>query len=144
MKKYLLLILLVASLHSFSQSTSENEIIKLSDKIFSWEVNNKIDSLATIFHDQFIVVGSNGNSQGKIEYINRLKSGAFIHDSINIEERTATVLENTAIITGKGKFAVNASGNKVTLHLSYMEVFTRPNKKAAWQVLAMKANALEK
>lgn len=142
-KTSLLVILILTGFQSFSQSTSEKEILKLSDTIFRLEVENKIDSLENVFHEKFIVISSDGNSQLKNQYIDRLKSGSFIHDSINIEENSAIVSGNTAIVSGKGKFAVTVSGKKIELHLSYMEVFTRENSSKAWKVLAMKANILD-
>jgi hypothetical protein len=143
MKKYLSFITLFTSFLSFSQTTSEKEILKLSAQIFKWEVENKIDSLATIFHEKFVVLSSDGSSQFKDGYINRLKSGKFNHDNIDVEENAATVTGNTAIVTGKGKFAVTVSGNKLALRLSYIEVFTRENVKKPWKVLAMKASIIQ-
>jgi len=143
-KTILLLTLLLSGLQSFSQTSPEKEILQLSNDIFKWEVENKIDSLEKVFHEKFVVVGSDGNSKLKNPYLNSLKSGAFVHDNINVEENSAIVSDNTAIITGKGMFSVTVSGNKIKLHLSYMEVFTRSNSKNPWQVIAMKANILEK
>lgn len=143
-KTILLLTLLFTGLQSFSQTSSEKEILQLSNDIFKWEVDNKIDSLEKVFHEKFVVVGSDGNSQLKNPYLNRLKSGTFVHDAINVEENSAIVSDNTAIVTGKGMFSVTVSGNKIKLNLSYMEVFTRTDSKNPWQVIAMKANILEK
>lgn len=143
-KTILLLTLLFTVIQSFSQTSSEKEILQLSNDIFKWEVDNKIDSLEKVFHEKFVVVGSDGNSQLKNPYLNRLKSGAFVHDAINIEENSAIVSDNTAIVIGKGMFSVTVSGNKIKLNLSYMEVFTRTDSKNPWQVIAMKANILEK
>lgn len=143
-KTILLLTLLFTVIQSFSQTSSEKEILQLSNDIFKWEVDNKIDSLEKVFHEKFVVVGSDGNSQLKNPYLNRLKSGAFVHDAINVEENSAIVSDNTAIVTGKGMFSVTVSGNKIKLNLSYMEVFTRTDSKNPWQVIAMKANILEK
>lgn len=143
-KTILLLTLLFTVIQSFSQTSSEKEILQLSNDIFKWEVDNKIDSLEKVFHEKFVVVGSDGNSQLKNPYLNRLKSGTFVHDAINVEENSAIVSDNTAIVTGKGMFSVTVSGNKIKLNLSYMEVFTRTDSKNPWQVIAMKANILEK
>lgn len=90
-----------------------------------------------------MVLSSDGSSQFKTGYLDRLKSGTFNHDSIDVDENAATVTGNTAIVTGKGKFAVTVSGNKVALRLSYIEVFTRENAKKPWKVLAMKASIIQ-
>lgn len=140
----LLLTLLFTGLQSFSQTSPEKEILQLSNDIFKWEVGNKIDSLEKVFHEKFVVVGSDGKSQLKNAYINRLKSGEFVHNNINVEENSAIVSDNSAIVLGKGMFSVTVSGKKVELHLSYMEVFTRTDSKNPWQVIAMKANVIEK
>lgn len=144
MKNYLLTILFFTGLQSFAQSASEKEILKLSDDIFKWEVENKIDSLEKVFHEKFTVVAADGNSQSKSQYISQLKTGAFVHDGITVEENNAVIAGNTAIVSGKGKFAVTISGNKVQFRLSYMEVFTRDEYKKDWKVLAMKATILDK
>jgi len=89
-----------------------------------------------------VVVNAAGESQTKGQYMSLLKGGKFVHDSIDVEQNTANIVNNTATVFGKGKFVVTSSGNKITLHLSYMEVFTRSNAKGAWKILAMHASKL--
>ncbi len=113
MKLFLLFILLCASTHLFSQTKEETEILNISKKIFNWEVENKIDSVEKIFNEKLVVIGTDGNIQNKTAYINRLKSGAFTHDSITVEENAATITSNTAIVMGKGKFNVTSSSKKI-------------------------------
>jgi hypothetical protein len=144
MKKLVLICAILFTLHGYGQTAAETEILQLSNQIFKWEVENKIDSVEQIFHDKFLVVGSDGNIQTKVQYISQLKSGNFIHDSIAVEENKITVSDNTATAIGKGKFYVTVSGKKVSLHLSFIEVFTRKNVDMPWNVLVMKANVLEK
>jgi hypothetical protein len=144
MKNLFSIIAFLLVLNGYGQSSTEADILKLSKKIFKWEVENKIDSVESIFNDKFLVVGSDGNAQTKAQYIVRLKSGNFIHDSIDVEENTVTLSDNTATVIGKGKFNVSVSGKKASLHLSFIEVFTRKNSYEPWTVLIMKANILEK
>lgn len=143
MKQSLLIVCLLMGFQSFSQTSAEKDILKLSEKIFTWEVTNQIDSLEKVFDEKFVVVGGDGSSQYKKQYITVLRSGNFVHNSIDVSESLATVVNNTATVVGKGKFTVKVSGNKITLPLSYIEVFTRPNPKKPWTVLAMHATVLE-
>jgi hypothetical protein len=83
-------------------------------------------------------------NQFKKDYLIRLQSGNFIHNSIIVEENKATVTENTAVVTGKGRFGVTVSGNKADLHLDYIEVFTRKDATSPWKVLAIKARVIDK
>lgn len=142
MKSTLIAIFLITTTITFAQSKEEKGILNLSAQIFEWETGNQIDSLQAIFHDKFFVTGSDGTSQTKSQYISRLRSGGFAHNSITVEDSTVTLSGNTALVSGKGTFAVTVSGKPVSLHLSYLEVFTRQSRNEPWKVLAMKANAL--
>lgn len=144
MKALTVAIILLSGFKSFGQQNTESELLNLSAKIFSWEVQNKIDSLEKVFNEKFIVVSSDGSSSRKDDYLKRLRSGNFIHNNITVEESNAIVSNNTATVVGKGKFDVTVSGKQVSLKLSYIEVFTRENQNKEWQVLAMKASVLEK
>jgi hypothetical protein len=62
------------------------------------------------------------------------------HNSIEIEESKTTVINNTAIVAGKGVFNITASGNNVIRHLSYIETFIKT--KDGWKLLALKASVL--
>ncbi len=130
------------SSQAFGQINSEVEILNLSNQVFKWEVENNINAIDSIFHEKFVVVGSDGNSQSKGQYLPKLKSGSFIHNSIIVEENSAIVNGNTAVVYGKGKFDVTVAGKKILLRLSYNEVFTRDDKSKPWKVLAMKASTL--
>lgn len=144
MKALTVAIILLSGFKSFGQQNTESELLNLSAKIFSWEVQNKIDSLEKVFNEKFIVVSSDGSSSRKDDYLKRLRSGNFIHNNITVEESNTIVSGNTATVVGKGKFDVTVSGKQVSLKLSYIEVFTRENQNKEWQVLAMKASVLEK
>ena len=134
---------LLFALHSSAQLPEETQVLTLSGNIFHWEVENKINMLDSVFADEFVVVNAAGESQKKAEYLARLRSGSFVHDSIAVEENTAIVTGNTATVFGKGKFVVTSAGNKITLHLSYMEVFAKATAKAPWKILAMHASILQ-
>jgi hypothetical protein len=81
-------------------------------------VDNKIDSLENLFDEKFVGMRSNGDSQSKTQYITRLKGGNFIHNSIDVEDNSATVVNNIAVVVGKGKFSVTVSGN--TCHFTFL------------------------
>ncbi len=143
MKVCLSIAALLLVLYGSGQSPAEVQVLKLSADIFKWETENKISLLENIFHDQFVVVNSSGISQTKAQYISLLKSGHFVHDSIIVEQNTATVIDNTATVVGTGRFVVTSSGQHIELRLSYMEVFTRANADQVWKLLAMHASKLQ-
>jgi Domain of unknown function (DUF4440) len=138
----ILLVVIFICIKGMAQSPAETQVLQLSTQIFKWEVDNKIDLIENVFHKNFVVVSSNGDIQNKENYIARLASGNFVHNSIDIEQSKATVVDNTATVVGKGKFVVTIAGTKIILQLLFIEVFTRKNKKSTWKVLAMKASNL--
>jgi hypothetical protein len=140
MKAKFTILLVLISIFSFGQTKSENEVTNLSKSLFNWEINNNIDSIDNLLHSQLVVVNSKGETQSKLQYLATFKSGTMTHNSIEIEESKTTVVNNTAIVAGKGVFNITASGNNVIRHLSYLETFVKT--KDGWKLLALKASVL--
>jgi hypothetical protein len=95
-----------ARLRLFSQSPAETDVLKISSKVFQWEVESKIASLNSVFDEKFVAFTSSGDHQIKKQYLAGMQSGKVIHNSIDIEENIATVTDNTATVGGKGRFIV--------------------------------------
>jgi hypothetical protein len=132
-------ILCIASFSVFSQTSEVSNVKALSAQIFKWEVARLNDSLSSVFHSKLQVWGTSGAPINKAEYLQRLKSPDFIHNNVTVENSTALIVDNTAIVNGDGIFELTISGNKTTLHLSYTEVFTRINTSKPWLLLAINA-----
>ncbi len=135
MKNIITAVLLLVTATVSAQSNQEVKVLELSKNIFKWDLTNQVDSLANVYDQKFMVVSGTGDIQRKDQFLTTLRSGNFIHNSIDIEENTATVENGTATVVGKGKFTVTISGNKMSLRLSYMEVFIKKAK--GWKLLAM-------
>jgi hypothetical protein len=140
MKKLLLAFALFSTLSSFAQITDKNTVLALSDRIFRYEVDLNIDSLSSLFDQNLTVVNSQGTALNKEQYLKTLRSINFKHDSIKVEQANVSIKGHTAILTGKGKFFMTASGNKLIRHLSYMEVFIKDEK--VWKLLALYASVI--
>ena len=140
MKLTISIILLFALSPIFAQSKIENEVTQLSKSLFNWEVKNNIDSIDNLLHEKLIVVNSNGETLSKSQYLATFQSGTMTHNSIEIEESKTTILNNTAIVAGKGIFNITAGGNNMIRHLSYIETFIKT--KDGWKLLALKASVI--
>ncbi|WP_184547029.1 nuclear transport factor 2 family protein [Mucilaginibacter sp. FT3.2] len=143
MKIILSIFFVAIACHGLAQTPSEAALLKFSNKIFKWETDNQVDSLEKTFEPKFVVVGASGEIQTKKEYITRLRGGNFVHNAIDIQDCSANILNNTGTVIGKGIFTVTINGKKVSLRLSYIEVFTRPEQHRSWTLLAMHASALQ-
>jgi hypothetical protein len=142
MKAIITALILLISTSVFAQSPAESNLLKLSAKIFRWEVENKFDSLKNTLADRLVVLNSAGATQTKPEYITRLKSGGFVHNDIQVEQCAAVVADNTGTVTGKGLFKVTVNGKQSAMHLTYLEVFTRSSSKTEWKLLALHASVI--
>ncbi len=140
MKLTFSIILLFALSPIFAQSKIESEVNQLSKSLFNWEVKNNIDSIDNLLHEQLIVVNSKGETLSKLQYLATFKSGTMTHNSIEIEESKTTILNNTAIVAGKGIFNITAGGNNMIRHLSYIETYIKT--KDGWKLLALKASVI--
>ena len=139
--KYIILFTAVFTATSaFSQSKTEAEVLQLSNSIFTWEVENKINLIEPLLSNKFSAVTSRGEIQTKEQYLTTLGSGNFKHDSILVEQSMVTLVDNTATVIGKGWFHMTLSGNKLHRYLSYMEVFVKDDK--GWKMIALYASAL--
>jgi len=140
MKLTISIILLFALSPIFAQTKSENEVTQLSKNLFNWEVKNNIDSIDNLLHEKLIVVNSKGETLSKSQYLATFQSGTMTHNSIEIEESKTTILNNTAVVAGKGIFNITAGGNNMIRHLSYIETFIKT--KGGWKLLALKASVI--
>lgn len=142
MKACLTIMLLLFSTIAFAQSQGETNLLKLSDQIFKWEVEGKFDSLENALASRLVVLNSAGATQTKTQYMARLKGENFVHNTIQVEQSTAVISDNTGTVTGKGIFNVTANGKQSSLHLTYLEVFTRPSEEREWTLLALHASII--
>lgn len=142
MKTSLTALLLIISTTMFAQSREESNLLKLSAKIFTWEIESKFDSLENTLADRLIVLNSAGATQTKSEYVTRLKSGAFVHNDIQFEQSAAVISGNTGTVAGKGMFKVTVNGKPSAMHLTYLEVFNRSSPHKEWKLLALHASVI--
>ena len=141
--KFILLLTVVFSTSQLrAQSTDEVIITRLSGKLFQWELANNTDSLEKLWNDKFLLISSAGEVQNKQQYLSNLKSGNFIHNNIETEQSSSTVVNGTGTVVGKGKFTVTVSGKRMTLQLSYLEVYSKDNN-GSWTLLALHASVLK-
>ena len=142
MKILAIIFLVLIGGRALSQTAAEDGLVKLSATLFRWEVEKKTDSIAQLLSDKFIVLNSAGQTQSKTGYVTRLTSGNFVHNSVNVEQSAAIILDNTGTVTGRGTFTITVNGEKRTVHLAYLEVFIKTRKNCHWLLLALHASVV--
>jgi len=137
MIKVIFLALAMISTDVYSQKTSldivgiENHsynldvIIKnLHIKKFKWITEKNLDSLTTLLHDDVHYIHSNGWKETKTEMIHNIASGKLKYSDIVVHDSEVRVIENTAIVTGKGTFFVSMDDKPIEINLYYTEVYS--------------------
>jgi hypothetical protein len=133
MKTILLIGFAFVSVLSFGQK-NESVVDQLHRKKFTWLINKNYDSLNWIMHDQVQYVHSNGWAQSKKEVAEDLSTGKLNYTNIEIVEAKTTVYQNTAIVSGKGRFrGLMPDKSEFNLSLFYTEVYVKAGRE--WKLL---------
>jgi hypothetical protein len=140
MRKFILIIFTFIVTVSAQAQTSEQAVIDLSKKKFTWMTQQQYDSLESVLDERLMFVHSNGWTEDKQEFIQDIKSGKLRYVQIDVLESTARVYTGTAIVTGKGKFKVLLEGNSLDINLFYTEVYILIDKK--WLLASRHSNRL--
>lgn len=126
---------------TFGQSTTEADILALSNLKFHYMTAGKLDSLADLFDGKMLLQHANGMVQSKSEYLDNLKSGMLKYNKVDIKEVKATVVSSTAYILGKCTFNVTFQGKDMTFDFGYTEVYSLENNK--WKMVLYAVQPLQ-
>ncbi|GCC52907.1 nuclear transport factor 2 family protein [Chryseotalea sanaruensis] len=116
---------------------AQSEAVKvdaLHKQKFEWLINNNIDSITYLLGDKVSYVHSNGWIQNRDEVLNDMKSGKLQYKSIVVEESSVNLIEQTAIVTGKGTFVGKVNTTDFSLKLLYTEVYVKLNGR--WKLIS--------
>lgn len=138
--KTILVLLLIGPVVGWAQSPQEKEVLQLSRKKFDWMIQKQYDSLSAVLDEGLQYVHSNGWVETKREVLEDIHSGKLNYEAIDIESATARLYPGVAIVSGRGKFQVKMNENKLTIDLSYTEVYVLSNGR--WLLTSRHANRM--
>jgi hypothetical protein len=130
------LVFFFSSLVVLAQSEAA-KVDALHKQKFEWLINNKLDSMTYLLGDQVSYVHSNGWLQNREEVLNDMKSGKLQYKSIVVEESNVNLVEQTAIVTGKGTFTGKVNTTEFSMRLLYTEVYVKVNRH--WKLISRHA-----
>lgn len=143
MKALILAIILTAgSTYSFGQqtkvetvvkkeTTSEQEVIKLSKDKWDWMSAKDSEKLDKLFDEKSVFVHM-GGSWGKKQELDVIKSGGIWYKKADIHDVSVNIIDNTAIILTKMDLLAVVGGNEVTNPFIVTEVFVK--KDGNWKL----------
>jgi len=105
-----------------------SKIQALHIKKFNWIINQQLDSLQNLFHDELHYIHSNGWKESKAEIFEDMASGKLRYDDIIVHSSDVRLIDSTAVVTGKGTFCVQMAGKPLEFKLYYTEVYVITNQ----------------
>lgn len=136
MKKQLFvfaLLLLSANL-SFAQSSTEQEIKKLSMDKWQWMADKDIAKLTPLFHPQakFVHMSGTWTTARELEII---ETGSIWYKKADVKDTAIEIVGNTAIVWNRITLTANVIGNDVVTEFTVTEVYQKEG--SDWNMLAL-------
>jgi len=141
--KYSITILLVVFFSGCSNKDPDKpgiDVLELSNKKFTWLIEQRYDSLEALLDDRVKYIHSNGLVESKVDVIANMQSGKLQLNKVIVHDAEVRYYNNMAIILGKGNFVGIIDGINFDVELLYTEVYV--NNKGIWKLASRHANRL--
>jgi len=126
------LLLFIISAQAFAQnSTTEQQVIKLSKDKWQWMADKNVDKLKDLFDDKSVFVHM-GGSWGKDRELEVIGSGGIWYKKADVHEVSIKIIDNTAIILNRITLLAVVGGNEVTNPFMVTEVYIK--QQGAWKL----------
>lgn len=112
-------------------SSSEQEIIRLSKDKWQWMSDKNVDVLDDLFHEKAVFVHM-GGSWGKERELNIIKGGGIWYKKADIHEVSVNIIGKTAILLNRITLLAVVGGNEVTNPFEVTEVYVK--QKGIWKL----------
>lgn len=132
---FVILALIAFSNHNaYSQeSTTEQEIIKLSEEKWQWMADKDVEKLTDLFHDTSVFVHM-GGSWGKEREIGIIEGGGIWYKNAEIHDVSVNIVNNTAVLLNRITLVAEVGGNEVTNPFMVTEVYVLDD---GWKLTAL-------
>ncbi len=128
----LFLIIMSAHLCFAQNSSTEQEIIKLSQDKWQWMADKDMDKLATFFHDRskFVHMSGTWNKERELEII---KTGSIWYKKADVHDVVVEIFDDTAILWNRITLLAVVRGNEVSNQFTVTEIYKK--QEDGWKLL---------
>lgn len=120
-----MLVIIMTVQMSFAQNTtSEQEIIQLSQEKWQWMADKNVEKLDKLFQEKAMFVHM-GGSWGKERELKIIESGGIWYKKADIHEVSVKIIDNTAILLNRIDLLAEVGGNEVTNPFMVTEVYVK-------------------
>jgi hypothetical protein len=138
----ILISLLTTSFAAYSQNKTEIMVQQKDKERLKATVEKNYEYLETILAENLIYTHSNAFTEGKLSYINNLKSGSLIYlEIIPVEFTTKQYSKNIVINRGQLKLKVsNAQNVEQAFSLKFTDVYEK--QKTGWKMISWQSTRI--
>ncbi len=111
---------------------AEREILALSLAKFRWKTSGHIDRVEDLFDDNLLFVHITGHVSSKKEWIEELRSGRFVYETIEPQSASVELAGDRAVLSGKAVFTVRMGRHRGVYRLQFTETYVQ--KDGAWKL----------
>lgn len=128
----LFLIIMSAHLCFAQNSSTEQEIINLSQDKWQWMADKDVDKLATLFHDKskFVHMSGSWKKERELEII---ETGSIWYKKADVHDVAVEVFDDTAILWNRITLMAHVRGNDVSNEFTVTEVYQK--QEDGWKLL---------
>ena len=117
-----------------SSQQAEQEIINLSREKWRWMAEQKVDTLAALFHEKAVFVHM-GGTMSRDQELEVIRSGDIHYKKADIQEVSVQFIGHTAILLNKIRLDAVVGGNEGTNPFVVTEVYIRQDGR--WRLGSM-------
>ncbi len=125
-----------------SDTDAVAEIEALEDRRWAALLTSDVDALGELLADEMQYTHSNGLVDTKASYIEAISNGGFDYRSEDRTDTAVTVIDDTAMVTGRCAFTVVVAGGKRTVDLDCRYSTTWVRRDGAWQFLCYQSTPI--
>ena len=113
----------------WNSNESEAEVVKVAKAFEQAIVKNDPEQIGSFLDDDWIIIGPDGVTIDKVQFIAVIKSGQLSHEAMNSEEIRVRVYGNTAIVTALTSSKARYMNNEFSTRERATDVFVKRNGK---------------
>ena len=135
----LLLMIMCAQISFAQNTTTEQEIIKLSKDKWQWMADKNVEKLAVVFDDKskFVHMSGTWNKDRELEII---KTGSIWYKQADVHDVVVEVFDDTAVLWNRITLMAHVRGNDVSNEFTVTEVYKK--QADGWKLLALKFSSV--
>ncbi|AGA80359.1 MULTISPECIES: nuclear transport factor 2 family protein [Echinicola] len=131
---FILTLIILSATYSFAQSSTEQEIKKLSMDKWQWMADKDVAKLEKLFDDKAKFVHMSG-SWRKDRELEIIESGSIWYKNADVHDTALEISGNTAVVWNRITLTAFVRGSDVTTEFTVTEVYQKQKKE--WKMLAL-------